>query len=248
MAIPLLQYPPTSQNHRVEGFEIPTPEKPRLYSTELLTSSTDMDELIWAAYRQVFNEQQLLSVTYQKSLESQLRSGQITVRDFMRSLLVSETFRIHNYEPNNNYRFVELCIQRVLGREVYGEREKLAWSVVLATEGLHGFIDQLLNSEEYLTHFGDRTVPYQRRRILPQRSQGNLPIARMPRYGEDYRQKLEELGYFQPPKADYRWSWQRPPYPAWIRLTGKLIAFSGAGLLALGIGAVALAAWGIISL
>ncbi|MDJ1174024.1 phycobilisome rod-core linker polypeptide [Roseofilum capinflatum] len=248
MAIPLLQYPPTSQNHRVEGFEIPTPEKPRLYTTELLTSSTDMDELIWAAYRQVFNEQQLLSVTYQKSLESQLRSGQITVRDFMRSLLVSETFRIHNYEPNNNYRFVELCIQRVLGREVYGEREKLAWSVVLATEGLHGFIDQLLNSEEYLTHFGDRTVPYQRRRILPQRSQGNLPIARMPRYGEDYRQKLEELGYFQPPKTDYRWSWQQPPYPAWIRLTGKLIAFSGAGLLALGVGAVALAAWGIIPL
>lgn len=248
MVIPLLQYPPTSQNHRVEGFEISSPEKPRLYTTELLTSSAEMDELIWAAYRQVFNEQQLLCKNLQQSLESQLRSGQITVRDFMRSLLRSETFRINNYEPNSNYRFVELCIQRVLGREVYGEREKLAWSIILATEGLNGFIDRLLDSEEYLTHFGDRTVPYQRRRILPQRSQGNLPSARMPRYGVDYRQKLEELGYFQPPKADYRWSWQRPPYPVWLRLTGTIITLAGAGLLSLGVGAVALAAWGIIPL
>jgi phycobilisome rod-core linker protein len=248
MAIPLLQYSPTSQNHRVEGFEISSPEKPRLYTTELLTSSTEMDELIWAAYRQVFNEQQLLCKNLQQSLESQLRSGQITVRDFVRSLLLSETFRINNYEPNNNYRFVELCIQRVFGREVYGEREKLAWSIILATEGLNGFIDRLLDSEEYLTHFGDHTVPYQRRRILPQRSQGNVPSARMPRYGADYRQKLEQLGYFQPLKADYRWSWQQPPYPVWLRLTGKIMTLAGAGLLSLGVGAVALAAWGIISL
>jgi phycobilisome rod-core linker protein len=49
---------------------------------------------------------------------------------------------------NNNYRFVEMCIQRVLGREVYDPKEKLAWSIVLATKGIKGFIDSLLGVSE----------------------------------------------------------------------------------------------------
>ncbi|MCJ8282962.1 MAG: phycobilisome rod-core linker polypeptide, partial [Rivularia sp. ALOHA_DT_140] len=79
---------------------------------------------------------------------------------------------------------------RVLGRNIYDEREKLAWSIVLATKGLQGFVDDLLNTDEYLQNFGEHTVPYHRRRILPQRSQGDLPFARMARYGKDYRDKL----------------------------------------------------------
>jgi phycobilisome rod-core linker protein len=38
--------------------------------------------------------------------------------------------------------------------------------------------------------FGENIVPYQRRRILPQREQGELPFERMPRYGTDYRDQL----------------------------------------------------------
>jgi phycobilisome rod-core linker protein len=54
-----------------------------------------------------------------------------------------------------------MCIQRLLGRDVYNEREKIAWSIVLATKGLKGFIDDLLDSPEYLANFGYDTVPYQ---------------------------------------------------------------------------------------
>ncbi|MFM6403749.1 MAG: phycobilisome rod-core linker polypeptide, partial [Microcystis sp.] len=158
------------------------------------------------------------------------------------------SFRRRNYEVNNNYRFVQMCIQRVLGREVYSEREKIAWSIVLATKGLQGFVNDLLNSAEYLNNFGFDTVPYQRRRILPQRAIGELPIARTPRYGEDHRTQLEALGYFRPLQPSYRWAWQQPPYPAPVRLFGKIITITGAGLLAAGVLAVALAAWGIISL
>ena len=91
---------------------------------------------------------------------------------------------------------MQICIQRLLGRDIYNDREKLAWSIILATKGLEGFIDQLLASEEYLNNFGDDTLPYQRRRILPQRDLGALPFARMPRYGADYRNKLKKIGYF----------------------------------------------------
>ena len=248
MTIPLLSYSPTSQNQRVPGYEIFGDEQPRIYNTENILSPVDLDNLIQAAYRQIFNEQQLLEYNRQKNLESQLRYGQITVRDFIRGLLLSDPFVTRNYQPNSNYRFVEMCVQRVLGRNVYSDQEKMAWSIVIATKGLGGFVDDLLNSEEYLNNFAYDTVPYQRRRILPSQSQGELPFARMPRYGADYRAKLEEMGYFPPLPPAYRWAWHQPPYPAWVRLTGKIITLTGAGLLTIGVIAVALAAWGVICL
>jgi phycobilisome rod-core linker protein len=250
MTIPLLEYSPTSQNHRVTNYEVSGDEHSRNYMGEVLLSSIEADDLIWAAYRQIYNEQQIISFNRQKPLESQLKNGQITARDFIRGLLLSDSFHRYNYEPNNNYRFVQMCVQRVLGRDVYHEREKLAWSTVLATKGLQGFVDDLLNSEEYLNNFGYDTVPYQRRRILPQRPQGDLPFARMPRYGDDHRQQLEEMGYFKASRDRFatRWDWQKPPYPAQVRLAGKVITIAGAGLLALGVIATTLAAWGIISL
>lgn len=249
MAIPLLEYSPSSQNQRVFNYEIPGDEQSWIYNTENLLSNSEIQNLIWAAYRQIFNEQQILASNRELTLESQLRNGQITVREFIRGLLLSDTFRRRNYEPNNNYRFVEMCIQRVLGRNVYSDREKLAWSIVIATQGLAGFVDELLNSEEYLNNFGDDTVPYQRRRILPQRSEGDSPFARMPRYGADYRSKLEAMGYFAHKPGDYSWSSSQPYYPPEpVLLVAKILTFAGAGLLGLLILAVAMAAFGWISI
>ena len=249
MTIPLLRYSPSSQNQRVFSYEIPGDEQSWIYSAENLPSDGEIQVLIWAAYRQIFNEQQLLSSNRDKALESQLRGGQITVRDFIRGLLLSDSFRQRNYEPNSNYRFVEMCVQRVLGRNVYSDREKLAWSITIATKGLETFIDQLLNSEEYLNNFGYDTVPYQRRRILPQRTAGELPFARMPRYGSDYRTKLEDLGYFSHEIRDYAWSTSQPYYPPEkVLFAAKILTIGGASILALGTVAVALSAWGIISL
>ena len=187
MSIPLLTYELSSQNQRVMGYDIPGEEQPRLYSSANLLSGQGMDELIRAAYRQIFNEQQMIVCYEQPFLESQLRGGQITVREFIRGLILSDNFRRLIYDCNNNYRVVQICIQRLLGREVYGDREKLSWSIVLATQGLQGFADALLSSDEYLEQFGDDTVPYQRRRILPQRSLGEFPFARMARYETTYR-------------------------------------------------------------
>jgi phycobilisome rod-core linker protein len=176
MALPLLSYTPTSQNQRVVGFEVAGDEQPRIYKTHDLLSPLEMDALIQAAYRQVFNEQQMLASNRQTALESQLRNGQITVKEFIRGLATSEPFVTRNFQVNNNYRFAEMCIQRLLGRQVYNEQEKLAWSIVIGTKGLNGFIDDLLNSSEYQENFGDDTVPYQRRRILPQRNQGEFTL------------------------------------------------------------------------
>lgn len=191
MALPLLNYSPSSQNQRVAGYEVSNEEKPKIYTTDNILSPSDMDGLIWAAYRQIFSEHQILRSNRQTFLESQLRNGQITVRDFIRGLVMSDPFRRRNFEPNSNYRFVEICVQRVLGRDVYSEREKIAWSIVIANKGIQGFIDQLLDSEEYLSNFGYNTVPYQRRRILLQRTQGETPFnLKTPRYDDYHRAQL----------------------------------------------------------
>lgn len=189
MAIPLLTYSPSSQNQRVASYEVAGEDQPRIYSTDNLLSSSDMDNLIEAAYRQIFFH--AFKSDREPALESQLRSGQITVRQFIRGLLLSQTFKASFYDKNSNYRFVEHCVQKVLGRDVYNEREKIAWSIVVATKGIKGLVDQLLESPEYLENFGDSVVPYQRRRNLPGRETGELPFnIKSPRYDEYYRRKL----------------------------------------------------------
>jgi phycobilisome rod-core linker protein len=189
LAIPLLSYAPNSQNQRVAGYEVSGDEQPKTYNTENVLSPGDMGELIDAAYRQMFFH--AFKSDRQTNLESQLRNGTITVRDFIRGLALSETFRSSFYEKNSNYRFVEQCVQRILGRDVYSEREKIAWSIVIATKGYQGFIDELLNTEEYLNAFGFDTVPYQRRRILPGREEGERPFnIKSPRYDGYYRRIL----------------------------------------------------------
>lgn len=189
MTIPLLEYSPVSQNQRVSSYEVPGEEQPRIFSTDNLLSSTDLDALIEAAYRQLFFH--AFAVDRESTLESQLRNGNISVRDFVRGLLLSDTYRRSFYELNNNYRFVEQTVQRVLGRDVYGEKEKIAWSIVVATKGIVGFVDELLNTEEYLSAFGYDTLPYQRRRVLPSRTEGERPFnIKSPRYDAYHRAKL----------------------------------------------------------
>jgi phycobilisome rod-core linker protein len=188
MPLPLLEYKPSSQNNRVKGYEVPSDEQPRVLSTENLLSSTDLDNLIGSAYRQIFFH--AFAADREKFLESQLRNGQITVRDFIRGLCLSNTFTNSFYNLNSNYRFAEHCVQKVLGRDVYSEAEKIAWSIVIATKGRAGFINDLLNSDEYLENFGDNIVPFQRRRVLPSGA-SELPFnIKSPRYDAYHRRKL----------------------------------------------------------
>ncbi len=188
MAIPLLDYSPTCPNQRVDALGARDDEA-IVFSTDDLFSPTEVGDLINAAYRQIFFH--AFKWDREIILESQLRNRQITVRDFIRGLLLSNTFIDSFYNKNSNYRFVEHCVEKVLGRRVYNQREKIAWSAVVMTKGVKGFIDDLLNSDEYIENFGENTVPFHRRRILPSRAIGEIPFnITSPRYDAYYRSKL----------------------------------------------------------
>ncbi len=200
MALPLLQYKPTTQNHRVHSFGTADldDDTPYIYRIEDSNSVTEIQDLIWAAYRQVFSEHETLRANRQIQLESQVKNRSITVRDFIRGLAKSERFYEVVVSVNNNYRLVDVCLKRFLGRAAYNQQEEIAWSIKTATLGFHGFVDALIDSEEYTEAFGDYTVPYQRKRM-----EGRPFNLVTPRYGEDFR---EQAGTVQ---NDWRFALER---------------------------------------
>jgi len=136
-----------------------------------------------------------MSCDRDRFLESQFRSGSITARDFIRGLLLSERFYRGYVECNGNDRIVEQVIGRVLGRPVYGLNEIKSWSIVIAKQGFAAFVDAILDSPEYFERFGNDGIPEQVNRVLPGRSQGEIPIyQRLPRYGESWRERLVRDG------------------------------------------------------
>ncbi len=186
MTLPLLAYRPTTQNHRVRNFgraEL-NEDSPRIYRLEDVGSADEMSGLIWAAYRQIFSEHVILKSCRQVTLESQLKNRAITVRDFIRGLAQSDPFYRLVVATNNNYRLVDVCLRRILGRQAYNQSETIAWSIRIATQGFNGFVNELVDSDEYTENFGDQTVPYQRRRMA-----GRPFNLVTPRYGSDYRAK-----------------------------------------------------------
>lgn len=188
MSIPLLKITPKTQNQRVPGYEVPDEDDPKRYRLADVISETDVTDLIWACYRQVFGEHLILESYRQPYLESQLRNRAISVRDFIRGLGKSETYRELVADTNSNYRLVDITFKRFLGRASYTQDEQIAWSIVIATQGLNGFIDAVVDGEEYSANFGDDIVPYQRRRM-----EGRPFNLVNPRYSDYWRGRLMEM-------------------------------------------------------
>lgn len=164
MSIPLLEITPTTQNQRVEGYEVPDDDDLQFYRITDVSDDFQINEAIWAGYRQIFSEHLILESYRQPFLESQLKNRAISVREFIRGLGKTDVYRTLVAETNSNYRLVDITFKRFLGRSTYNKDEQIAWSIVIATKGLSGFIDAVVDSDEYRQNFGDTIIPYQRRR------------------------------------------------------------------------------------
>jgi phycobilisome rod-core linker protein len=214
MALPVLATKPLTSNARVSSFLDANEESPRQSNaTRLQRDRAASDALIEQAYRQIFFH--AFKADRDAVLESQLRSGQISTREFIRQLLRSDKFRNDFYRCNSNYRVVEQVVGRVLGRPVHGEQERIAWSIVIAEQGLPAFIDALIDSPEYLETFGEDQVPYQRSRVLAGQAVGTMPFNQQaPRYSAYWRDTMARRA---PAGSGSGWTpgagW---PRPAWL--------------------------------
>ena len=208
MALTLQSHPLLSQNARVNGMGLGSDETTHLPTAEKRLSRGTMDTLIEGAYRQLFFH--TFKADRNLTLESQLRNGQITVKEFVKGLVLSERFLGGVYGCNGNKEVARHLVERVLGRQIHGEAEAIAWSIVIGEQGVGAMVDQLLGSEEYNSNFGDDTVPFQRQRVLPGRRLGNKPLnLTLPRYGDYHRQVLASFPPSQ--SGGFRVSGSLPP-------------------------------------
>jgi phycobilisome rod-core linker protein len=208
MALTLQPHALLSQNARVNGMTVGSDETTHLPTADKRLSRSTMDTLIEGAYRQLFFH--TFKADRNLTLESQLRSGQITVKEFVKGLVLSERFLGGVYGCNGNKEVARHLVERVLGRQIHGEAEAIAWSIVIGEQGVGAMVDQLLSSEEYNSNFGEDTVPFQRQRVLPGRRLGNQPVnITLPRYGKYHR---EVLASFPPSQTGgFRVSGSLPP-------------------------------------
>lgn len=144
--------------------------------------------VILAAYRQVFGrmpyEGQRLSVA-----EIKLENGDITLREFIKTLAKSETFRKIYWTPLYVVKAIEYIHRRLLGRPTYGRQEMNQYFDICSKKGFYALIDALIDSPEYTEAFGEDTVPYERY-VTPQGMQ--LRMVRLGNLREDIGQRVDK--------------------------------------------------------
>jgi phycobilisome core-membrane linker protein len=127
-------------------------------------SGSEKAEIIRAAQRQVF-ERDIAKAYSQEpcSVEaSQVRQGQISMREFIRALGKSKEYRTQFFGRFSNSRAVELAFRHFLGRGPSSLEEFRKYFAIVSAQGLGGLVDSLINSMEYARVFGEETVPYLR--------------------------------------------------------------------------------------
>nr|YP_007878257.1 phycobilisome core-membrane linker polypeptide [Calliarthron tuberculosum]AGA63868.1 phycobilisome core-membrane linker polypeptide [Calliarthron tuberculosum] len=126
-------------------------------------SIAEKNIVISACYRQVFERDIIKAYNLSISdLDSQVKNGRISVKEFVRALGKSYLYKKDFFEPFVNSRVLELSFRHFLGRGPSSLKEFQKYFSVLSARGLDGLIDSLINSTEYADYFGEETVPYSR--------------------------------------------------------------------------------------
>jgi phycobilisome core-membrane linker protein len=126
-------------------------------------STLEKQSVIKAAYRQIFERD--ITRAYSQSisyLESQVKNGDISMKEFVRRLCKSPLYRQQFFEPFINSRALELAFRHILGRGPSSREEVQDYFSIVSEGGLAALVDALVNSQEYADYFGEETVPYLR--------------------------------------------------------------------------------------
>jgi phycobilisome core-membrane linker protein len=126
-------------------------------------SSSEKQEVVKAAYRQIFERD--ITRAYSQSisyLESQVKNGTISMKEFVRRLGKSPLYQKQFYEPFINSRALELAFRHFLGRGPSSREEVQEYFSIVSKGGLAALVDALVDSKEYSDYFGEETVPYLR--------------------------------------------------------------------------------------
>ena len=130
-------------------------------SVELRPNATeeDLQGVIRAVYRQVLGNAHVLEEQRLASAESQLRNSELTVRDFVRTVALSDLYRSRFFDASSAYQFIELNFKHLLGRAPQDQAEISEHVQLYNDQGYEAEINSYLSSDEYLSSFGENIVP-----------------------------------------------------------------------------------------
>lgn len=141
-------------------------------------SAADIDQVIWASYRQIFGNDHVMTSERLISAESLLKQGYIRVIDFVLALATSELYKKKFFYSTSHMRFIELNFKHFLGRAPYSEAELSEHVNLYIQQGYEAEISSYFDSAEYRDNFGEQIVPYYRG-FATQRSQKTVGFNRM---------------------------------------------------------------------
>ncbi len=93
-------------------------------------------------------------------IEAEFMRNKIGVKRFLRELGHSEVYLNEFYYNSSNQKFIELCFKHFMGRAPIDQEEMHHYCDILMRQGVKAMITALLDSEEYIKHFGCFTVPH----------------------------------------------------------------------------------------
>jgi phycoerythrin-associated linker protein len=125
-------------------------------------SEEEVESIIRAVYRQILGNAYVMESERAAIPESQFKRGELSVREFVRSLAKSDLYRSRFFDTCPRYRFIELNFKHFLGRAPDGLEEMRSHSTILDTQGFEAEIDSYLDSDEYQNAYGENFVPYYR--------------------------------------------------------------------------------------
>lgn len=125
-------------------------------------STEEIDTLINAVYRQVLGNAYVMESERLAVPESQFKSGEFSIREFVRAVAKSALYQDRFFTNVPRYRYIELTYRHLLGRAPNSYDDMKMHSAVLDTEGFEADIDSFLDGDEYNRVFGENFVPYLR--------------------------------------------------------------------------------------
>jgi phycobilisome core-membrane linker protein len=152
----------------LQGLQLPqiyfnAAERRPKYAMKPGLSASEKNDAVKAAYRQVFERDITRAYSLGISdLESKVKNGEISMKEFIRRLAKSPLYRKNFFEPYINSRALELAFRHILGRGPSSREEVQRYFSIVSSGGLAALVDALVDSQEYSDYFGEETVPYLR--------------------------------------------------------------------------------------
>jgi phycobilisome core-membrane linker protein len=147
-----------------------TRRKPaRIFRMTTGANLQDTELVINAIYCQVMDvfSGQIPGEFRRSDLDSKLRNGEISVREFVKVLASSDIYRRRFYTPYPNTKVIEFLFRHLLGRAPATQAEIRQYNKILADQGLRAAVEAMVDGAEYARFFGEDVVPYNRYPSLP---------------------------------------------------------------------------------